>query len=127
MNLRQQAEADLKTTLEDDVNGFAFDAIITNPDGIFDTLKVQSGDVHLFLDQDADFSLSVKVAHAAVRISSLTAAGLGIPRAQPKENINPWKFEFNDINDNPHKFTVAEAKPDLTLGIVTVILEVMKV
>ena len=126
MNLRGQAELDLGLTMEDDVNGFGMSATITNPTGTSAALKIQSGDVHLLFDPETGVSVSNRTAHASIRIASLTAASLGIPRAQPNQNANPWLFEFQDANGNSRKFTVQEARPDRTLGIVTVILEIMK-
>lgn len=126
MNLREQAELDLALTMEDDVNGFGMLATITNPTGTAAELKIQSGDVHLLFDPETGVSTSNRTAHAAVRIASLMAANLGIPRAQPNQNANPWLFQFQDANGNTRKFTVQEARPDRTLGIVTVILELMK-
>lgn len=126
MNLREQAENDLKMTLEDDDFGFAFEATVTNPAGVSAVLKIQSGDVHLLFEPESDIFVAERTAHASMRISSLTAAGLGLPQAEPDENKNPWIIEFPDANDVLRKFTVAEARPDRTLGIVTVILQLIK-
>ena len=127
MNLREVAEQDLVMTLEDSEMGFGMDCDITNPAGTTETFQVQSGDVHLLLDLDNDSSVSVRTAHVAVRISTLTAKGFGIPKRGPDENKNPWIFEFADANGIKRKFTVVEARPDRSLGIVTIILELIKV
>lgn len=126
MNIREIAELDLANTLEDAINGFGIPATVTNPDEVSAVLKIQSGDAHLLFDPDTEVSISNRVAHASVRIASLNAAGLGIPRAQPDQSANPWLFEFSDANGNSRKFTVSESKPDRTLGIVTIILELME-
>jgi len=124
MNLREIAERDLGQSLEDADKGFAIPATITNPAGTSAELKVQSGDIHLLLDTE-DSRVNNRIAHIAIRISSLTAAALDIPRAVPDESANPWIFEFADISGNIRKFTVAESMPDKTLGLVTVILELI--
>ena len=126
MNLRDQAERDLAITLEDAEYGYGIEAIVTNPAGDSATLNIQSGDINLLLDTDTGVSVSNREAHAAVRIKSLTEAGLGIPRAKPKQNENPWISEFSDPNGNIRKFTVAESRPDRTLGLITVVLELLK-
>jgi len=126
MNIRQQAELDLGLILEDETYGFGMSATITNPDGVSAQLIIQSGDVHLLFDPATEVSVNNRTAHASVRISSLASANLGLPRAQPKSNLNPWIFEFQDANGNSRKFTVQEARPDRTLGLVTVILELMR-
>ena len=126
MSLRQQAEQDLAFILEDADRGFAFPATITNPDGVSDQLNVQSGDIHLLYDSDNDMTVSDRKAHVSIRISSLITAGLGIPRADPDTTKNPWLFEFADINGIVRKFIISKSLPDRTLGIVTVILEIIQ-
>ncbi len=126
MNLRQQAEADLKLTLEDKDFGFAFEATVTNPAGVSAVLNIQSGDVYLLFEPESGILVANRTAHASMRISSLTAAGLGLPRAEPDESKNPWIIEFPDSNDVLRKFTVVESRPDRTLGIVTIILQLIK-
>ena len=56
----------------------------------------------------------------------MTAAGLGIPSPQPDQNLNPWSVEFPDAVGLVRKFTVSKSEPDRTLGIVTVILELLE-
>lgn len=126
MNLREMAEYDLETTLEDDIHGFGVSATITDPDGNSAVLQVQSGDIHLLLNPDTDVPVSDRIAHISIRISSLTVAGLGIPRAQPDRSKNPWIFQFPDSGGSERKFTVSKSEPDRTLGIVTVILELLE-
>lgn len=122
MNLREIAELDLKMTLEDDIQGFGIPATVTDPAGTIGNLKVQAGDVHLLFDPDTGISISNRTAHISIRISSLTAEGLGIPQAQSDQSLDPWLFEFADANGNVRKFTVEESRPDRTLGLVTIIL-----
>ena len=121
------AEADLALTLEDEENGFGWPCAVTNPSGTTENFFVQSGDIHMLLETDADIPVSNRTAHVAVRIASLTARGFDIPRADPDETKNPWIFEFDDINGNVRKFTVSNSEPDRALGVVMIILELIKV
>ena len=120
------SELDLEMTLEDSEYGFGIDATMTDPDGESAVLTVQSGDIHLLLNPDTDVPVSNRIAHISIRISSLTAAGLGIPSPQPDQNLNPWSVEFPDAVGLVRKFTVSKSEPDRTLGIVTVILELLE-
>ena len=126
MNLREQAEADLSLTLEDKDYGFGWECLIEDPSGNSDTFVVQSGDVHELFDTETGVPVSNRVAHVAVRISSLTEKGFSLPSKIANENSNIWKFTFKDVNGDNHKFTVAEARPDRTLGVALVILELLK-
>lgn len=120
------AEKDLGITLEDAENGFGMPATVTDPAGNVASLNVQSGDVHLLYDSGTDAKINNRTAHISMRISSLEAAGLAIPRAQPNQNLNPWRFEFADATGKIRKFMVSDVMPDRTLGVVTVIIEFIK-
>lgn len=126
MNLREISERDLALTLEDADNGFGIPATITDTVGNSAVINVQGGDVHVLYDPDTDVKISSRTAHIVVRIASLTAAGLEMPKAQSDQSKNPYTFEFADSNGVIRKFIVSEARPDRTLGIVTVILELIK-
>lgn len=126
MNLREIAEQDLALTLEDSENGFGLPSTVTDTAGNTAGISVQSGDVHVLYDPDTDVKVSNRTAHISIRISSLTAAGLEIPKAQPDQSKNPYTFEFADSNGVSRKFIVSESRPDRTLGIITVILELIK-
>lgn len=120
------AEMDLGVTLEDSQNGFGQPATITDTAGNSAVLNIQSGDVHLLFDPDGEVKVNNRTAHASVRIASLIAAGLEMPKAQPDQDKNPYIFEFADANGVSRKFIVSQPSPDRTLGIVTVILELMQ-
>lgn len=126
MNIRELAEKDMELTLEDTVNGFAFACSITNPDKVTESFPVQSGDVHLLLENDTGIPVNNREAHVAIRISSLSAKGFEIPKAQPDESKNLWLFEFADIGGKLRKFTVLDVQPDRTLGLVVISLDLVK-
>lgn len=125
MNLRAIAEQDLAITLEDSENGFGISATITDTKGISAALDVQSGDIHVLYDPGGEVKVNSRTAHVSVRIASLIAAGLEMPKAQPNQTKNPYTFEFADSNDVMRKFIVSQSSPDRTLGIITIILELI--
>lgn len=126
MNIRELAQLDLEMTLEDDVNGFGWDIIITDPSGKTDTLQGQAGDIGLQIDPDTGQAVSGRQAHCALRLSTLEAAGFDIPVKISDKTQKVWKFEFNDINGKQWTYTVAESMPDRTLGLVNIMLGAYK-
>lgn len=126
MNLRTLAEADLAVVLEDDAGGFGWPIKVTDPEGNEGNLKGSAGDIGRLIDPDTGTAISGRFAGFTLRISSLTTAGLDLPRGISDENKRPWLIEFDDINGNPHIFKVVESDPDRTLGVVTCILELWK-
>ena len=127
MNLREQAELDLGLTLEDDVFGFGVECQIEDPAGTSDTFIVQSGDIHQLLETDTGVPVNNKTAHVSIRIQSLLDKAFGLPQRQPDESGNIWQFTFKDSNGISRKFTIAETLPDKTLGVISVILESLKI
>lgn len=123
MGIREIAEADLGLILEDDVTGFGFSIIVTDPSGTVRPLTGYSNDISQIIDPDTGQAVSGRLASVALRISSLTAAGLGLPRGIADSGSKPWLIEFDDINGNAFKFKVASSNPDRTLGLVSCLLE----
>lgn len=125
MGLRQIAEADLGLILEDKITGFGYAITITDPSGNSGTgpLTGFSDDISQIIDPDTGQAVSGRLAIVALRISSITAAGLALPVGIADATIKPWLVEFDDINGNPFKFKVAQSNPDRALGMVILILE----
>ncbi len=121
--LREQAEADLAFVLEDDVRGFGWPITVTDPDGNTGDLVGDSDDISQMFDPETGQMVSGRVATVILRISSLTAKGLGVPKGISDADIKPWIIEFDDINGNAGKFKVSSGSPDRTLGIVMCALE----
>lgn len=119
MNLRQLAEQDLATTLEDDVGGFGWPVTLTKPDGTQGSFVARSGDVAQLIDPDTGQAVSGRLASASLRISSLTAAGFELPQGVVDTSARPWVITFDDIGGTSHTFKVEQSDPDRTLGIVT--------
>lgn len=126
MSLREQAEADLAGILEDETAGFGRTIIITDPSGTSKTFTGFTNDIAQIIDPDTGQAVSGRSANATVRISSLIAASLGIPRGIADETLKPWVVQFDDINGNPFTFKVSKSHPDRALGIVSLELEFYK-
>lgn len=122
-NLRTQAATDLQSILEDDTDGFGWDITVTNPAGTAAALVGFATDVFQLIDPELEAGVAGRVASVALRIASLTAAGLAIPREIPEEASKPWLVTFNDINGTAYTWKVSKALPDMALGIVTCLLE----
>lgn len=123
MSLRQLAETDLGLILEDSSTGFGWSITVTDPAGTSRTLTGFSDDIAQIIDPDTGQAVSGRLASIALRTSSLTAAGLSLPRGIADSGSKPWVIEFDDINGNPYKFKVSQSNPDRALGLVTCLLE----
>jgi hypothetical protein len=126
MGLRATAEADLASILEDGVHGFGWPITVTNPAGLVGSLTGFSDDISQVIDPETGQAVSGRVASVALRISSLSSIGLGLPKAIADSTSKPWIIQFNDINGNAFKFKVAQSNPDRALGIVVCLLELYK-
>jgi hypothetical protein len=124
MGLREIAEQDLGAIIEDDVHGFGWTISVTDPAGVnVPDLVGFSDDIAQLIDPDTGQAVSGRLASCALRISSLVAAGLGLPQGVADAGIKPWLVAFLDINGNAYTFKVAQSNPDRALGIVTCVLE----
>lgn len=119
MDLHALAEMDLLFTLEADGQAVT----VTNPAGSSVVLQAISNDISAMVDPETGLLVSGRAASAALRISSLTTAGLGIPVGVPDAAGKPWVVSFNDVNGGLHTFKVAQSNPDRGVGLVTVLLE----
>lgn len=124
MGLRDLAEQDLGAILEDSIYGFGWPITLTDPAGLTDPNLIGfSNDISQIIDPDTGQLVSGRLASVALRISSLTLAGFGLPKAIADQNSKPWVVTFNDINGTSHTFKVRQADPDRALGLVICILE----
>lgn len=126
VGLRELAEVDMGVILEDGVYGFGYPVKVTNPAGMIVNLTGFSNDINQFIDPDTGQAVSGRIATVALRISSLTAAGLGLPTNISNAAKKPWVIEFNDINGGAHKFKVQEGNPDRAIGLIICMLELYK-
>jgi hypothetical protein len=124
MNLRQQAESDLRFILEDSTTGFGWPITITDPDGLTCELTGYSNDISQVIDPETGQIVSGRSATVALRIASIVKAGYAkLPTGVADKKIKPWVMECKDINCNIHTFKVIQSNPDRSLGILTCILE----
>ena len=124
--LRELAEADMGAILEDGVYGFGYPIKVTDPAGTVADLTGFSNDISQLIDPDTGQAVSGRLATVALRISSLTAAGLGLPTNISSAASKPWVIEFNDINGGAHKFKVSDGDPDRAIGLIICMLELYK-
>lgn len=119
MSLRQLAEQDLQTTLEDTVGGFGWPLTLTDPLGVSVNLSGQSHDISQLVDPDTGTVVSGKEVAVVLRLSSITLAGLAEPEGEARSDRKPWLCTFDDINGAAYTFKVENADPDRTLGTIT--------
>jgi len=129
MGLRDQAAADLVTILED-TTGFGWPITVTDPSGTTAALTGFSADIGRLIDAQTGVPVAARVISVALPIASLTATsltknadGLAIPAAIPDATSKPWLVAFADTAGKSYTAKVAEAHPDRTLGIVTLLLD----
>lgn len=123
MNLRQQAATDLQAIVEDGATGFGWPITVTAPSGASATLVGFSSDIGQTLDPQTGQAIAARKASVVLRIASLTAAGLTMPRGVDDEGSRPWVVAFADINGAAFTFKVTEAMPDRAIGCVVCVLE----
>lgn len=123
MNLRLQAEADLAITLEDSASGFGWNVTVRDPSDNQSGLIGQSNDIGFLIDPETGQGSASRQATVVLRLSSLEAAGFGIPVGISDSSSKPWTITFDDINGHPFTFKVSESHPDRQLGVVRCLLE----
>lgn len=127
MSIRELAESDLGSILEDGATGFGWPITLTDPAGTVGSLTGFSDDIAQVIDPDTGEAVSGRLASVALRISSIYAEGFTtLPRGIADSGSKPWIVQFNDINGSPHKFKIAQSNPDRALGLLSCILEVYK-
>ncbi len=130
--LRNQAKADNKFILEQDVEGFRWLIQITDPAGntlgdLEPFLYGFSNDIAQLIDPDTGQAVSGRFASVALHTQTLLdhAPFAGkLPINIPEENSDPWIVKFNDINGTPGTFKVQQGNPDGALGMITLLLEI---
>lgn len=123
MSLRTQAAADLKAIVEDSAGGFGFAITITDPAGTSAALVGLTTDIGTTIDPDTGQAVAGRRASIALRIASLTAAGLAVPVGVADSASRPWLVTFDDIDGTSHDYSVLESMPDRAIGVVTCLLE----
>jgi hypothetical protein len=120
-SLRALAESDLATTLEGD---WQSPVLLASPDGLSKELLGQAGDVGATIDPDTGAVISGRTVHAALRISSIEAAGFkNLPEHVESLQGLPWLVTIRGLDGTDYPMAVRRSWPDRTLGIVTLSLE----
>lgn len=127
MTLRAIAEADLGQVMEGEVS-FRWPITLTDPDGNTnaDTLYAIANDVSALIDPDTGQLIADRTVTVAIRIASLTAQGLNVPRGVMDSDSKPWVLKLNDISGVEHTTKVVQGNPDFTLGVVNLVLQAYK-
>jgi hypothetical protein len=126
MGLRSQAVADLRSFLEDSAGGFGWPITVTDPSGHSASLTGYASDISQMYDPSTGELISGRRAEVTLHLSSLAAAGLGIPDNVDDSTSKPWVVAFNDPLGNTYTFKVADGAPDRELGCVVLSLEAYK-
>lgn len=129
MSLRLLAERDLITISRDVDGGFAWEIVLTAPDGFasLDPLMGFSQDVMQTIDPETGLLVTGRLASVSIPIKSITESGyFGLPRGIADTAGHPWRVTFNDLSGAAHTFKVFESKPDRTLGNIVLLLEAYK-
>lgn len=125
-NFLEIAQLDKAFTLNDDQFGFGTSVNLTDPDLFAADVVCQTNDISFAIDPNTGVAVSGRTATVAIDMNELTAKGFSsLPSAQPK-TAKPWIVEWTDQQGNTHTFTVLEANPDRTLGIVLCTLQFYK-
>ena len=82
-----------------------------------------ANDIATSIDPETGQIVSGRTAEVHLRISSLVANGLAVPKGVADPAAKPWIVRFADIGGTPWKFKVSEARQDRAIGLVICILE----
>lgn len=121
MGLREQAEADLATLVED-LDGFGWPVTLTSPAGAPTSLVALTGDIAALLDPETGEAVLGRTISATLRVSSLPAGP--IPRGVAELGEKPWRVTFLDLQGATIETRVTDTRPDYTLGVLVCRLEV---
>jgi len=121
MNLQEIAAADLAVTLEGDGQTL----VLTDPSGVSATLKSITNDVSLLIDPGTGALVSGRNVNAALRIDSIRAAGLALPKGVEDGAVTPWLVEHKTIDGQDITTKVLSSNPDRSIGIITLRLELV--
>ncbi len=127
MNLLQIAQDDKSFTLNDNLFGFGSTIKLTDPDLFSADVIGRSNDISFAIDPNTGQTVSGRSATVAIDLNELEEKGFSsIPEYESDKTKKPWIIEFDDTQGNTHIFTVLEANPDRTLGIVLCTLQLYK-
>ena len=127
MNFLEIAQQDKAFTLNDDQFGFGSTIKLTDPSLFSAEVIGRTNDISFAIDPNTGVAVSGRTATVAIDLNELEDKGFSsIPSAQSDKTKKPWIIEFDDQQGNTHTFTILEANPDRTLGIVLCTLQLYK-
>jgi len=107
MSILEQAELDLKTTLEN-LDDFGIAIKLFDSDDNEYNLVGKSNDIGFFLDMNTGMAFRGRTVEVDLRLSSIISAGAG----SIVDDSSEWRFKFKNV-----MFAVRYAPVDRTLGI----------
>ena len=122
MNLQAIAEQDLVATLETDGQTIK----LTSPDSVTVELQAVSNDIGLMLDPETGVPVSGRNCNCTLRISSILAAGMVMPRGIEDGEQLPWIVEYTTVNGETISAKVIASNPDRSLGVISLRLELIE-
>lgn len=121
MDLRELAETDLSQTLEEDGQTVT----VTSPEGHTATVSGTVNDINLLIDPETGVPVNGRNINASLRLSTLRAEGMGIPKGVGDTQRLPWVLEYTPSTGVAIRTKVLAATPDRTLGTVLLRLELI--
>lgn len=119
MGLREQAELDCQSILEDASTGFGWPFTLTSPAGVVEAHVGFTTDVGQSLDPETGIAVAGRRASVSVSLRSLTA----MPTAVADETVKPWLVTFASVQGVAATWKVVEVLPDRAVGVVVLLLE----
>lgn len=103
-----------------DTKGFAWDLVLTAPDGESESIKGFSNDISQSIDPDTGQIIGARTVTVAIAPDDLT---IGRPKSIPDKASKPWTVSFDDLSSVQSTFKVTTTYPDQTLGLLVCVLE----
>lgn len=127
MNFLEIAQQDKAFTLKDSTYGFGTEITLTDPDLLSAVVTGRTNDISFAIDPNTGEAVSGRTATIDIDMQELTDKGFSsLPAAQSDKTKKPWIIEYTDQLGSVYAFTVLEANPDRTLGILQLTLQFYK-
>ena len=125
MSLIDIAESDLEFVLEDSIDGFGVEFLVTTPESVDHTLSGQSTDIGILIDPMTGVGVRGRNCEVVFRLKTVLSKLGKIP---DKSELNEgWKFSHTNTNNQTWVFELQQVDVDRKLGIVKIILGLLDV
>lgn len=127
MNFLDIAQQDKSFTLKDKDFGFGTEITLTDP-SLFSAVVIgRTNDISFAIDPNTGVAVSARTATIAIDMQELEEKGFSsFPAYQSDKTKKPWIVKWTDQLGKTHTFTILEANPDRTLGILLCTLSFYK-